>query len=210
MTKTCSKYYFIQKLAWRTSLVLLFIFILSFDLSAQQTEIEEDTTTYSEAYKLDSSYHNPQKAALMSAILPGLGQVYNKKYWKVPIVFAGFGTLGFFINYNQKGYLKWRLAYIDISEDGILDNDLGYNFPLTKDQVERTKNSYKRYRDLSIIGTAGFYILQIIDATVDAYLFDWDISENLSMKLEPALIQSPEFFMSPASNTLALKASFSF
>lgn len=204
MTNTCSKYCFVKKLAWRTSVVLLFVFIVPFGISAQQTEVEEDTTTYSEAYKLDSAYHSPRKAAYL-AIVPGLGQIYNKKYWKVPIVYAGFGTLAYFIHFNQKGYLKWKQAYIDFP-----DYDLEYDFPLTLEQIDRTKNSYKRYRDLSIIGTAGFYILQIIDATVDAYLFDWDISEDLSMKLEPALIQSPEFFMSPASNTLALKASFSF
>ncbi len=209
MIKTLSRYNLLLIVSWRTSLVLLFVFIMAFEVKAQEPVVV-DTTTYSEAYKLDSSYQNPQKAALMSAILPGLGQVYNKKYWKVPIVFAGFGTLGFFIDYNQKGYLKWRLAYIDISEDNVLDMDLGYDFPLTKDQIERTKNSYKRYRDLSIIGTAGFYILQILDATVDAYLFDWDISEDLSMRIEPTMIQAPALLPTPASGTLALRASFSF
>jgi hypothetical protein len=208
MIKSFLKYKLLLEISRRTSLVLLFVFILSFDLKAQEPATV-DTSIYNEAYKLDSAYQNPRKAAIMSAILPGLGQVYNKKYWKVPIVIAGFGTLGFFINYNQKGYLKWRLAYIDI-QDGVLDMDMGYDFPLTIDQIGRTKNSYKRYRDLSIIGTAGFYILQILDATVDAYLFDWDISEDLSMRIEPVMIQAPALNPSPASNTLALRASFSF
>jgi len=204
MTEIDLTYRSIRKLAWRTSLVLLFVFIVSFKLTAQEKEIVQDTTTYSEAYKLDSAYHSPRKASFL-AIIPGLGQVYNKKYWKVPIVYVGFGTLAFFIDFNQKGYLKWKQAYIDFP-----DYDLEYDFPLTLEQIDRTKNSYKRYRDLSIIGTAGFYILQILDATVDAYLFDWNISEDLSMKIEPAIIQSPSLLMTPASNSLALRASFSF
>jgi hypothetical protein len=194
---------------WRTSLVLLFVFILSFKLQAQDAEVQ-DTTSYDESFKNDSSYQSPQKAAVLSAILPGLGQVYNKKYWKVPIVYIGFGTFAYFIQFNQQGYDKWKLAYIDIQEDGVLDMDLGYSFPLTIEQIDLTKNSYKRYRDLSIIGTAGFYILQIIDATVDAYLFDWDVNEDISLKIEPAVIQAPSIFVGSTENSFALRASFSF
>lgn len=190
--------------AWRTSLVLLFVFMVFSEVRAQETELK-DSSEISNAYKKDSSYQNPQKAAIYSAILPGLGQIYNKKYWKVPIIYIGFSTFAYFIFYNQKEYEKWRKAYEDYP-----DYDLEYDFPLTLDQIDRTKNSYRRYRDLSIIGTAGFYILQILDATVDAYLFDWDISDNLSLKLEPALIHSPSLISTPANNTLALRASFSF
>ena len=192
------------RIAWRTSLVLLFVFIISSNALTQETEVT-DTTVYSEAYKLDSSYQNPQKAAILSAVLPGLGQVYNKKYWKVPIVYAGFVTLAFFIDYNQKNYFKFKQAYLDFP-----DYHLEYSFPLTLDQIERAKDSFKRYRDLCIIGTAGFYLLQIIDATVDAYLFDWDVSDNLSLKIEPSILQSPAQFFSPPTNTFALRASLSF
>jgi hypothetical protein len=190
--------------AWRTCLVLLFVFIVSAETQAQEEEMK-DTTKVDETYKLDSAYQNPRKAALMSAIIPGLGQVYNKKYWKVPIVYAGFGTLAYFIRFNQKGYNKWKQAYIDFP-----DYKLEYDFPLTLDQIDRTKNMYKRYRDLSIIGTVGFYVLQIIDATVDAYLFDWNVNEDISLKIEPSLIQSPSQFLIPPTNTFALRASLSF
>jgi len=203
--------YLMQKYR-RTCLTLLFFCVVFFSLHSQELQPQSepepqprDTTTYDESYKLDSSYHNPQKAALMSALLPGLGQIYNKRVWKVPIVYAGFGTLAFFIHYNQKGYLLWKQAYIDFP-----NYDLEYDFPLTIDQIDRTKNSYKRYRDLSIIGTAGFYLLQIIDATVDAYLFNWDISEDLSLRIEPSIIQSPSFLIAPSPNTFALRASVSF
>jgi len=192
------------RFVWKTVQVLLFVFLITFEAQAQNPE-KTDTTVLDESYKLDSAYHSPQKAATLSAILPGLGQIYNKKYWKVPIVYAGFATFVFFINYNQKGYLEFKQAYIDFP-----DYDLDYDFPLTIDQIDRAKNSYKRYRDLSVIGTAGFYLLQIIDATVDAYLFDWNISEDLSLKLEPTMIQSPSFFSAPPGNALALKASISF
>jgi hypothetical protein len=211
MTDTLFLYKKIIEKAWRTSLVLLFVFMISLQARAQTQEVElNDTAVYDDSYKEDSAYQNPRKAAILSAILPGMGQVYNKKTWKVPIVYAGFGTLVYFIRFNQNGYEKWKLAYIDIQEDGVLDMDLGYDFPLTIEQVDRTKNSYKRYRDLSIIGTAGFYILQIIDATVDAYLFDWDVSEDISLKIEPTIIQTPSFFISPSENAFALRASISF
>jgi hypothetical protein len=114
-------------------------------------------------------------------------------------------VLAFFINYNQKGYNKWKQAYIDFP-----DYKLEYDFPLTLDQIDRTKNMFRRYRDLSIIGTAGFYFLQIIDATVDAYLFDWNVNEDISLKIEPSLIQTPSQYMLPSTNTFALRASLSF
>jgi len=192
------------RFVWKTVQVLLFVFLITFEAQAQNPE-KTDTTVLDESYKLDSAYHSPQKAATLSAILPGLGQIYNKKYWKVPIVYVGFATFVFFINYNQKGYLEFKQAYIDFP-----DYDLDYDFPLTIEQIDRAKNSYKRYRDLSVIGTAGFYLLQIIDATVDAYLFDWNISEDLSLKLEPTMIQSPSFFSAPPGNSLAFRASISF
>ncbi|MCB8994528.1 MAG: hypothetical protein H6538_02855 [Bacteroidales bacterium] len=196
-----------NSLDWRALVVLLFV-LLPLHAFSQETEIK-DTTTYDESYKQDSAYHSPKKASVYSAVLPGLGQIYNKKYWKVPIVYAGFGTFAFFIHYNQKGYIKWRDGYLHALDDDPT-NDLKYDFPLTLDQIERTKNSYKRFRDLSIIGTGAFYILQIIDATVDAYLFDWSVSDDISLRIEPSVIPAPSLFPVPATNTFALKASLSF
>ncbi len=195
--------YRIPSVSLKGLLILLLFFGAPLLLKAQD-DAPGDTSALDESYKLDSAYQDPHKAAMFSAILPGLGQVYNKKYWKVPIVYAGFGTMAFFIRYNQQGYLKWRQAYIDYP-----DYDLPYDFPLTQDQIDRTKNSYKRYRDLSIIGTAGFYILQIIDATVDAYLFDWDVSDDISMKISPSVLP-PVTPADPAAGTLAFKASIRF
>jgi hypothetical protein len=146
---------------------------------------------------------DPGKASLYSAILPGAGQFYNEKYWKVPVVYGGFGTLAYFINRNTRYYKDLKQALIDYP-----DHDMKYfDNGLTEDQITRGKDIYKRYRDLSYILTGAFYILQIIDATVDAYLFDWDVGEDISFRLEPAALSSP---YSPYNNTFGVRACISF
>lgn len=136
--------------------------------------------------------HSPKKASVYSAILPGLGQVYNKKYWKVPIVYAGFGALIWAVDYNAGKYKKYKDAYRALTDqDPDNDDVFGLGYPVPVKRVEVYKDYYRRNRDLSIIATAGFYILQIIDATVDAHLFDYDISDELTLRLEPAVIPGP-------------------
>ena len=158
--------------------------------------------------------HSPRKATLYSAVLPGLGQAYNKKYWKIPIVYAGFGVLGYFIYFNAENYNEYKQALVDfIDEDsntnsylnligpnvdpGTFDPSLGSplyrqdNEEWFKTQLENNMNYYKRYRDLSIIISIGWYVLNIIDAAVDAYLFDYDITDDLSMRIDPKLFQFP-------------------
>lgn len=151
----------------------------------------------------DTLGRDPKKAALYSAILPGLGQIYNQKYWKLPIVYAGFGTFIYFIDRNSRYYNDLRQKLIDP------DYELKYfEGDFTDDQLTRGKDLYKRWRDLSIIGTGAFYILQIIDATVDAYLFDWDVGEDISFRIEPAATPS----INPAipANSFGISACLSF
>lgn len=151
---------------------------------------------------LDTTSHSPRKAVLYAAVLPGLGQVYNKKYWKVPIVFIGFGTLGYFIDRNIKYYKDLRQGFLDYPE-----HDLKYfTNDITSEQIKRGMQIYKRYRDLSFIGTAGFYILQIVDATVDAYLFDWDVGEDISLRFDP----TPINLTSMPGNAFGLRACLTF
>ncbi len=138
-------------------------------LNADEAIVVEDTLS-----------RTPQKAALYSALLPGLGQIYNKKYWKLPIVYAGFGTFIYFIDRNSRYYNDLKQKIIDPEYEM---NYFQGNY--TEDQLTRGMEMYKRWRDLSIIGTAGFYVLQIIDATVDAYLFDWDVGEDISLRIKP-------------------------
>lgn len=127
--------------------------------------------------------HSPHKASMYSAVLPGLGQIYNHKYWKVPIVYAGFGGLIYGIIYEARGYNKYKDLYKQM-----LDSNLNELEGVTIRQAEVYKDFHRRWRDLFSIGTAGFYALQIIDATVDAYLINYDISEDITLVVEPTLL----------------------
>ena len=147
----------------------------------------DDTTTLTASEK-DSIFiaeHSIRKASIYSAVLPGLGQVYNRKYWKVPIVFAGLAGFSYGVIYNADKYKSYKDIYKHI-KDNNLDEWEGY----TKLQAERYKDFHRRYRDLFAIATAGFYILQIIDANVDASLIDYDVSEDLGMTVNPIFIPS--------------------
>ncbi len=158
------------------------------------------------------SAHSPNKATFYSAILPGLGQVYNQKYWKVPIIYAGFGSLIYYTNYNNFVYNKYKYAYniqlrIDNGEIG-----LEHDYPgASADNLKRAKDTWRRYRDLAIISIGVLYVLQILDADVDANLFDYDISEDLSMKIEPVLLPNEVYnYKVSSSSTLGLRCSIQF
>jgi len=144
--------------------------------------------------------HSPRKATIYSAILPGLGQGYNKKYWKIPIIYAGFGTIGYFIGWNNGFYKTYKLAYSDLTDDdpntdSYLDLDATKYYDLEnptdynnfKTGLSKQSDYYRRNRDLLIIAMAGFYGLNIIDASVDAHFFDFDISEDLTMNWQPSM-----------------------
>lgn len=151
-------------------------------LTAQDKELSKE--------QLDSIFiatHSPQKATMYSAVLPGLGQIYNRKYWKVPIVYAGFATLAYFIDLNNEQYLRFKTAYlyrIDGDETTIDEFEGKYS----EQALQSGKDTYRRWRDLNIIAVFGLYAFQIIDATVDAYLFDYDIGDELSLRVTPTVI----------------------
>ena len=121
----------------------------------------------------------------MSAALPGLGQVYNKKYWKVPIIYAGFAGLATGIALTHKQYVIYREAYRTLANNTSLATLPigGHEFNAT--QAADFKNYYKRNMDICCIFTAVWYMLNIVDATVDAHLFSYDISDKLTMHIEP-------------------------
>ena len=200
------------------ALVLLAPFLVLFSgitLHAQDVppvyNDDDDTATYTrkriDPATLDSAYHNPGKAALFSAIVPGLGQIYNKKYWKVPIVYAGFVTLGYMVQWNTKNYKIWRQAFIDYDSSNYVSP---VGFPIEKESVKSGKDFYKRQRELAIIASVGFYVLQIIDATVDGYLFSWSVGKDLSLKLEPTINTIPSYTGMTKSNSFGLRACLSF
>lgn len=132
-----------------------------------------------------------QKATTLSTICPGAGQIYNKSYWRFPIVVGGFATTIFCVDWNNRGYERFKKAYrlkYDYDQDpskypeGSPDEFKGrYSASFLKD----LRNSYRRNRDLCIIITAGLYLLQIVDAHVDAHLRDYDISNNLNVSVSP-------------------------
>lgn len=158
------------------------------------------------------SAHSPNKATFYSAILPGLGQIYNEMYWKVPLIYAGIGSLVYYTNYNNFVYNKYKDAYdiqlrIDKGEDGLESKYPNYS----ADNLKRLKDNWRRNRDLCIIGIGIFYVAQIIDADVDAHLFDYDMSEDLSMRVEPVLIQNEVFnFKTQYSSSIGLRCSIQF
>lgn len=141
--------------------------------------------------------HSPRRATIYSAVLPGLGQIYNRKYWKVPLVYGGFATLGYFINFNNGEYIKFRQAYSDI-----IDNDPSTDsyvklvtdprrlepdkIPQLTESLRNAKDYWRRNRDLVVIGTVVFYAVNIIDASVDAHFFNFDISDDLTFNWVPA------------------------
>ncbi len=130
--------------------------------------------------------HPVKKATTLAMIFPGAGQIYNKSYWKVPIVIGGFASMAYIIDFNSRGYNRFRLAYNQYPND-----EFGGRIDQT--QLKNYRDMYRRNRDLSIIGTAGLYVLSIIDAHVDAYMRDFDVSDDLSMHIEPTLIDLPGF-----------------
>lgn len=129
-----------------------------------------------------------QKASTLSFVCPGAGQIYNGSYWKVPIVIAGMASMVYVIDWNQRGYDRFKRAY-DLATDG--DDSTISEFPHTPEESLRSiKNSYRRNRDLAIIGTVAVYLVQVADAHIDAHMQAYDISDNLSMKIEPQITQT--------------------
>ncbi|TDO77572.1 hypothetical protein EV143_104338 [Flavobacterium chryseum] len=157
----------------------LFFLLGTVSLFAQaKTEtvlIAKDTTKLEEIDPL-----TPAKAAFYSAILPGLGQAYNKKYWKIPLVYGAIGTSMYFYIDNDRKYKDYRNAYKRRLEGY---NDDKYQF-LDDSRLIAGQKFYQRNRDLSALFVVAFYALNIIDANVDAALIQFNVNERLSMKPE--------------------------
>ena len=119
----------------------------------------------------------PSKAAFYSAILPGLGQAYNKRYWKIPLVYGAIGTSLYFYRDNNNKYHQYRDAY-KRRLAGYTDDQFDY---LDNSRLIAAQKFYQRNRDLSLLITAAFYILNIVDANVDAHLMQFNVSDNLSL-----------------------------
>lgn len=137
------------------------------------------------------------KSVWMAMVLPGAGQIYNRKYWKLPIIYGGFVGCAYALTWNTKMYNDYSQAYIDIMSDNPANDsykdfipsyiDIESNKEYYQNLFKNAKDAYRRQRDLSIFAFIGVYLLSVIDAYVDAELSDFDISKDLSMKLEPTV-----------------------
>lgn len=128
--------------------------------------------------------HSPRLAILLSAMVPGAGQIYNKKYWKAPIIWAGVGTCGYFIRSNHLLYRDYKDALIQRNDTSIKTPDKYFEIYST-DQLFALQDQYRQNRDLFIIVTSLVYVLNIVDALVDAHLFTFDVSDDLSLNWQP-------------------------
>ena len=160
---------------------ILFLFLCSAPFSAVygQKATPEDSTVV--------KLHSPTKAAIYSAVLPGLGQGYNKKYWKIPIIYAGFGLLTYFVINNSQEYKKYQEAYNYVASGDSTGIDNDYVGKYDKQQLLDGKNYHRRNMELSYIIGGLWYILNIIDASVDAHFFYYDISEDLTIRFDPVV-----------------------
>lgn len=154
-----------------------------------------------EPLPLRTSSFNPDgmRAVWLSALFPGLGQIYNRRYWKLPIVVGGFVGLIYATSWNNRMLLDYQQAYLDIMDSDPATNSYMDFFPPTyrEEDLDKTwltnilkqrKDAYRYYRDYCIVGMVGLYLVCILDAYVDAELYHFDISTDLSMDVKPALI----------------------
>ncbi len=165
---------------------------------------------------------DPKKALWLSIVFPGGGQIYNRKYWKLPIVYGGFLGCLYAFNWNNTMYRDYSQAYIDIMDDDPNTKsymnfippsyDVDANMTRLKELFKRKKNYYRRYRDMSVFFMIGVYALSIVDAYVDAELSSFDISRDLSMKIRPSVIndynQATRNYLS--TNSYGVQCSISF
>ncbi len=171
--------------------------VISVDISPENT-LNEDSFAYpedsligdiTEPFAEHRFQPNPRKSAMYSAVLPGLGQIYNRKYWKVPIVYGGFAALSWYAMFTHEEFVRYRNAYsfrIDGNPETI--DEFIDDFRYTEDVLQRFRDYYRRQRDRTYIWIALFYAINIIDATVDAHFFDFDVSEELGIRVGPSVI----------------------
>ncbi len=149
--------------------------------------------------------HSAKKASIYSLILPGLGQAYNHKYWKIPIIYAGFGVLGYYIHDNNKEMQEFTEAYrYKVRKDTTLTGNKYFD-KYNADDLLRGREYYRRRLELSVIFTAALYILNVVDATVDAHFFDYDVSEDISLNIRPIYIEQPGRITGSPGISLCLK-----
>jgi hypothetical protein len=169
-------------------IILFVLFICSEKSSAFTT----DTSRTKKAVKRQTDtpglkIHSPSKAAALSGILPGLGQAYNKKYWKIPVVYAALGTCAGFFMYNRKEYIDARDAYRNkLDNDPANDNQIPEKYKaIDPESIRRYRNGVRQYVDYSVLAFILCWGLNVVDAAVDAHLQSFELSDNLTLHMNP-------------------------
>ena len=162
---------------------------------------------------------NPTKATWLALVIPGGGQIYNRKFWKLPIIYGGFAGCAYALTWNNKMYKDYMQAYKDAALGNWEANSIhdllppGYLDRTPKTQITETlrkrKDTYRRYRDLSIFAFIGVYLISVIDAYVDAELSNFDITPDLSMRVDPAVINS-QYSIGSSNKSVGVQCSFRF
>ena len=164
---------------------------------------------------------NPQRAMWLALVIPGGGQIYNRKYWKLPIVYGGFMGCIYALTWNNTMYKDYSQAYLDIMDDDpntasymkfmhlgrVIDNS---NIERYKTLFKKRKDKYRRWRDLSFFVMVGVYAVSVIDAYVDAELSVFDISKDLSLKVQPTVLGNPLASNPVSGSSLGLNCSLNF
>ena len=187
-------------------LLLISTFSFSQDTPPDTAKVSSDSVFIKKGKVISietySKRFNPRKALLYSAILPGLGQIYNKKYWKVPLVYGGLIGLISVVDFYNKAGIKFRNDLFDLlNNGGTLSPSLG----LSEAQLRTIIDSARRQRDYFLIITGFFYVLQLIDAHVDAHLKEFDLNPKLKVKIEPMMDSN---YYTGTSTGIAIKLRF--
>ncbi|MDQ4140666.1 MAG: DUF5683 domain-containing protein [Bacteroidota bacterium] len=196
----------------RLRVVLFLMFFCSaFVCQAQVITTGSDSTVVSTAPSSDTlstgifgslkSWDKPSRAALYSAIIPGAGQLYNKSYWKIPVIYAGGATIAYFLNTLHKRYLLYRSS-LAIAVDTIESTHDAFEgrFPDKNQRIQALSRGVeynRRYRDYNIVYAILLYGLNISEAYVDAHLKGFDISDELSLRIEPTILTGPSYGYTP-------------
>ena len=164
---------------------------------------------------------NPKRAMWLALVLPGAGQIYNRKYWKLPIIYGGFVGCAYAITWNNQMYHDYSQAYMDIMDDD--PNTQSYNQFLHlgatinssnidryKEIFRKRKDRYRRWRDMGMFVMIGVYALSVIDAYVDASLSEFDISDDLTLRIEPTVISNQRNSNPFTSGSLGIQCSLTF
>ncbi len=188
----------------------LFLLSTSLSLSAQKIDstasvvtVEDkplSITTPSKKMEPQTYWHpNPNRAMWYSVLCPGLGQIYNRSYWKVPVIYGGGAVLGYLVSWQGRMYNDYSNAYYDFMDSDPntvsyerLFRNLNGTDEWKKNTLRKKRDSYRRYRDLCLFGVGILYVVNIIDAFVDGHLYDFSVTNDLSLHVEP-FVEQPGF-----------------